>query len=129
MIALEVRWLPLWLGVAAGLSAGCQPTTAPFSDVSEARQLLTKTLNAWVAGESLDEQRTKKPPVYVTEDLWYGGQQLQSFELHGDGEMIGTNARFHVTLHHSRDSQRVTRRDVTYLVTTAPAQTIAREDR
>lgn len=123
------RCLVLWLSFAAGISVGCGPPEVPQSDIHQSRQLLIETLDAWVAGETLDAQRAKDPPVYVAEDLWFGKTSLNRYELNGDGEQAGTNVRFRVTLHCGGGNSRSKPRKVYYLVTTVPAQTIAREDR
>ena len=106
---------------------GCSRPTAAVSDVQQATSLLTSTLDAWKSGATLAEQRDKTPPVYVVEDLWRNGSTLKSFELKGPGQILGTNVRFQVEL--SCDSAGSSKpQKASYLVTTTPALTVAREE-
>ena len=116
-------------GVALSLiAAGCARHHVEISNIEQASQLITSTLNAWQAGNSLDELRDSSPPIYVAEELWQNGIQLVRFDVTQPGELFGTNVRFHVKLTCS-DKERQTVHAVKYLVTTTPAYTIAREDR
>lgn len=109
--------------------AGCGQPTAATSDVEQATALITQTLDDWKAGATLDQQRTKSPPVYVAEELWLNGAKLKDYQLTEPGEVFGTNVRFKVTLQCAEKSGATKDRTLKYLVTTTPARTIAREDR
>lgn len=108
---------------------GCGPRSMPVSDVDKATVLMTKTLDAWKAGETLDEQRKQSPPVYVADELWLNGAQLKEYSLNGPGEVFGTNVRFKVKLKLIDSKGAGKERELKYLVSTTPANTIAREDR
>lgn len=114
------------LGVAL---VGCGPRTVPASDVEQATALITQTLNEWKTGATVDAQRVKSPPIYVAEDLWQNGAELRDYKLTGPGQVFGTNVRFQVTLQCTDSAGTTKDRNVKYLVTTTPQQTIAREDR
>lgn len=120
------RWWPAVLLIVA---AGCGAPGAAPSDPQLAKQLLEKTLDAWKQGATVAEIRGQKPPVYVAEDIWLAGATLQDYQLVGDGELFGTNIRFHVKLKYAANRSAARQLDVKYLVTTTPALTIAREDR
>lgn len=113
-----------------GALAGCgyRPIVA-VSDVAQATDLVQRTFSAWQAGVPVAELRGERPPVYVSEDWWQAGFELDQFQIEGEGELVGTNVRVTVTLegtHPKLGKRKVTQ---AFLVTTTPALTIAREDR
>lgn len=110
-------------------NAGCGRRQTQVSDRGQAKQVLVAVLENWKAGASVDEQRELKPPIYVAEELWQNGSQLEDYQLDGEGELTGTNVRFHVTLVLPDEKRPASNRKVRYLVTTTPAHTVAREDR
>jgi hypothetical protein len=118
----------LALGITILLGCGGRPTVA-VSDPSAARRLLDETLQAWQSGKTVEELRQSNPPVYVAEDLWQQGRRLEDFAIDGAGEVFGTNIRLGVTLRTIDAKGKPANRHLTYLVTTTPANTIAREDR
>ena len=109
-------------------ASGCGEAPIPVSDVEHATRLLNETLSAWKAGESVAAQRAKNPPIYVAEELWLERLPLASYRIHGSGQLVGTNVRFHVTLGLEDRKGKVTERDLYYLLTTSPAYTMARDD-
>lgn len=108
---------------------GCGGSSVPMSDPAAAKQLLESSLEAWKTGKSVADMRQLTPPVYVAEELWSSGFELQDFLIQGEGEMYGPNVRLNVTLTGSNKGRAVGKRQLQYLVTTAPACTIARVDR
>lgn len=126
----KILFRPLCLALALALPiTGCRSDRVPVTEIGDAHRLLEATLQAWGDGESCDHQRTRQPPVYVADDWWTSGYSLRGFEVEDTGEQVGTNVRFRVRLDGlTADGQPVSR-SVSYLVTTVPAQTIAREDR
>lgn len=110
-------------------TVGCEPSPMPVSDVDKATALITKTFEAWKAGESLDAQRERSEPVYVADEQWLNGAQLKEYTLSGPGEVFGTNIRFKVKLKMIDNKGAEKEREAKYLVSTTPANTIAREDR
>ena len=111
------------------LAIGCGPPQASPSDPELAKALLEETLDAWKQGATIAEIREQTPPVYVAEDIWLSGSKLQDYQLVDEGERFGTNIRFHVKLKVAGSRGAAKQRNVSYLVTTTPALTIAREDR
>jgi len=126
-ITVRANWFIVSLGLCWVL--GCGPRNVPVSDGEQATQLLSETLQAWQSGATVEDQRQKTPPVYVAEEMWLGGTKLDRFEITQPAELFGTNVRLGVRLTcvDQRGSKR--EREVTYLVTTTPALTVAREDR
>lgn len=108
---------------------GCGRASVPMSDPDAAKQLLGSSLEAWKTGKSVADMRQLTPPVYVAEELWGGGFELHNFLIQGEGEMYGPNVRLNVMLTGSSKGGAVSKKELQYLVTTAPACTIARVDR
>jgi len=117
----------LALAVAA---PGCgRGVAAPQSDTEAATALLDRSLRQWKEGRTVADLRGESPPIYVSEELWLKGSQLVDFTIDQDGELFGTNVRFHVTVSVADPKGKESKQAVKYLVTTTPAMTIAREDR
>ncbi len=111
------------------LVIGCGRRGVPVSDLEQATQLLSVTLQAWQSGATVEEQRQKTPPVYVAEEMWLSGTKLDRFEITQPAELFGSNVRLGVRLTCVDQGGSKRDREVAYLVTTSPALTIAREDR
>ena len=111
-------------------SSGCgNGGRVPPSDVAAAETLVRESFQAWQAGSPVRELADARPPVYVADDWWHAGFELDDFQIEGNGELVGTNVRVTVTLngtHPKLGKRRITQ---PFLVTTTPALTIAREDR
>ncbi len=107
---------------------GCGPNAAPMSDKDAAKQLLDVTFQAWKSGQSVADMRAQSPPVYVAEELWNNGFKLTDFKVRGEAEMYGSNVRFQVALVGIGKNGEAINKPMEYLVTTVPAQTIARVD-
>lgn len=111
-------------------SAGCgNPDRVPPSDVAAAESLVRDTFKAWQAGSPVRELAGGRPPVYVADDWWHAGFELDDFQIEGNGELVGTNVRVTVTLNGTHPKWGKRRATLPFLVTTTPALTIAREDR
>ncbi|MEZ6134579.1 MAG: hypothetical protein R3C53_06695 [Pirellulaceae bacterium] len=85
-------------------------------------------MDAWKSGATVDDQLSHSPPVYVSDELWQDGFQLINYQLIGDSEPYGPNVRVQVELECKRPSERARKYVVCYLISTAPAITIARQE-
>lgn len=110
------------------LSMGCGPARVPVSDEREAERLLQETFEQWKSGTSLEDMRKRSKPIFVTEDLWRNGSVLSDFRIIAGPEKSGTNIRLQVDLKYRSSQGKEGQRKIWYLVTTAPALTISRED-
>lgn len=116
--------------VFVGLIAanGCGPAKVPVSDSQQARSLAEKLLDQWKSGVKSADLPKQSPPIYVSEDLWAKGAKLTEYRIVGDGELLGPNVRFKISLKYSVKDDKVTERAFNYLVTTTPALTFFREE-
>jgi hypothetical protein len=110
------------------MATGCGPAKVPLSDSQQARMLAEKLLDQWKMGVKMDELAKQTPPVYVSEDLWKKEAKLTEFKFLDDGEMLGPNVRFKISLKCTGKDGKVTQRSFNYLVTTTPALTFFREE-
>ena len=108
---------------------GCGASAPDATDVESATTLMESTLAAWQSGATVAELRERSPAVYVSDESWLQGFQLDEYKIEGAGEPLGTNVRFQVTLKGSNAGGRKVERKVKYLVATTPAQSVARDDR
>ncbi len=109
-------------------ATGCGPSKVPLSDSQQARELAEKLLGQWKSGVTIEELSRQSPPIYASEDLWKMGAKLTDYHFVGDGEMLGPNVRFKISLKCSGKDGKVTERSFNYLVTTTPALTFSREE-
>jgi len=126
------RRILTWAGAVALAFAvpGCgQGVAAPQSDGEAATALIDRSLRQWKEGRTVADLRGETPPIYVSDESWLKGAKLVDFTIDQDGELFGTNVRFHVTLSTADPKGKESKQTVKYLVTTTPAMTIAREDR
>jgi hypothetical protein len=96
-------------------------------DPSMARDTLTRVMESWREGESVDSLREELPPVVVQDFDWTGGMKLLDYELVGEGKPVDANliAQVKLTLEDKQGTQ--SEKTVTYVVGTAPALTVFRD--
>jgi hypothetical protein len=126
--SMKVIQLTFSIAVIA-LIVGCQTYPAPVSDLAAGKQLLQSALSEWKSGTTWEQMKQRTPPVYVAEELWMDDFKLSDFVIDGEGELYGSNVRLRATLTGVDKSGRKAEHRLTYLVTTTPALTIARDDR
>ncbi len=110
------------------LAAGCGPAKVPPSDSQQALALVEKLMGQWKSGAKVEELAEMTPPTYVREDLWKNGVKLTNYKVVGEGEMLGPNVRFKISLKYAGKNGTVAEKSFYYLVTTTPALTFFRED-
>jgi hypothetical protein len=110
-------------------ATGCDRASAvKASDPNAATQVITDTFKQWQAGSTIDDLRNAQPPVYVADDYWFRGYQLNEFSVEKPAETHGTNIRLRMKLRLVDTKGKESTHSINYLITTTPAVTIARED-
>lgn len=122
----RLMFLPLLL--CCLLVVGCGPAKVPPSDSQQALALVEKLMGQWKSGTSVEELAKMTPPTYVSEALWKEGVKLTDYKVVGDGEMLGPNVRFKISLKYAAKNGTVAEKSFNYLVTTTPALTFFREE-
>ncbi len=130
MIRFGMTLLFVACAVTSLTSSGCGPSEvrAPKSDIEQAKVVLQDALEHWKAGKTADELRSATPPVYFADDAFAKKTGLSSYKILSSGEMYVTNVKFSVQLQLEGTGQSPREVSVDYLVTTAPALTITRQE-
>lgn len=117
----------LVLAAIAIASAGCtrKISSAPVS-ADKARQILQTALESWKKGDKVDALQGANPPIYVIDTDWQSGVVLKDFKLVNDGEAKDAQLYCPVKLT-VKEGGRDVEREVIYMISTAPNQTVARK--
>lgn len=115
-------------GLAVLSSSGCSRgfNNAPV-DAAKARETLRTALESWKNGDKVDALQSASPPIYVIDTEWQGGAKLKDYQIVGDGEMKDAQLYCPVRLTVSGPSGQDVKREVTYMISTAPNLTVSRK--
>ncbi|MBA3313267.1 MAG: hypothetical protein M3552_04685 [Planctomycetota bacterium] len=107
---------------------GCQNglVAAPV-DVSVAQQTLTRVLDGWKAGATVESFQTETPPVVVQDRDWQTGLALIDYESRSPGKAFDANLHCDVTLTLRDADGKEVKKDVIYIVGTDPVLTVFRQ--
>ncbi len=115
------------LGLLMLLASGCSTHRAPDVQPELARSTLIDVLETWKNGGTIDELRAREPEIVVQESAWSNGEQLQSYELLGQGREEDANLFCEVKLTLVEAAGASPRqKTVTYVVGTEPVLTVFR---
>ncbi len=123
-VAVVLGTAALALGAAAGCSSG--PVHAPV-DAEKARATLRTALESWKKGDKVDALQAASPPVYVIDAEWQAGAKLVGYEVTGPGEEKDAHLFCPVRLTLREPGGKEVKRDVTYIISTAPNLTVSRK--
>jgi hypothetical protein len=107
-----------------GCSAG--PNNAPVV-ASQARDALRTALESWKKGEKVDELQDATPPIYVIDQEWKDGATLKDYQITGAGDEKDAHLFAPVKLTVRQPGGREVRKDVIYIISTAPNITVSRK--
>ena len=116
------------LGLVGTIGLGCSQgiKNAPV-DAGKGREILRTALDSWKKGEKVDALQSASPPIYVIDPEWQGGAKLQDYRITGDGEAMDAQLFCPVKLTLRDAGGQEVKRDVTYIIGTAPNRTVARK--
>ncbi len=122
-----MRWLALASVIVMPVTSGCSrgPHNAPVA-AEKAREILRTALESWKKGEPSNALEKAQPPIYVNDTEWQSGVVLKDFKFVNDGEAKDAHLYCPVKLTVIQDG-REAQREVTYIISTAPNQTVARK--
>jgi hypothetical protein len=109
-----------------GLGCSAGPNNAPVVG-SEARDALRTALESWKKGDKVDDLQDASPPIYVIDQEWKGGAKLKDYQVTGDGEEKDAHLFAPVKLTVRLSSGREVRKNVIYIISTAPNITVSRK--
>jgi hypothetical protein len=121
-----------FLGLCCGLAAlggsGCSGgiRNAPV-DAGKARETLRTALESWKKGDKADALQSASPPIYVIDAEWQGGAKLKDFQIVGDGEVKDAQLFCPVRLTVAGPGGQDVKREVMYIISTAPNLTVSRK--
>jgi hypothetical protein len=128
---------PVWRCRRAGLASaclflsllgmGCSGNENAPVVASKAREALRTALESWKKGDKVDELQNASPPIYVVDQEWKDGAKLQDYQVTGDGEEKDAHLFAPVKLTVRLPNGREVRRNVTYIISTAPNITVSRK--
>lgn len=122
----------LWLLVtAAAVSpiAGCGDSGSKSLALDEtlAKTSLTKTLDAWKAGQSSDSLKSHDPSITTNDWAWDQGYKLKEFRLLGGDRNDGANLHCQVELSVVDKQNRAQKQSALFVVGTSPVITVFRQ--
>lgn len=109
---------------AQGCSLG--PRNAPVN-AARARDTLRAALESWKKGDKVDALQNASPPIYVIDAEWQAGFRLKDYQIVGEGEAMDAHLLCPVKLVLSSPTGQEVKREVTYIVSTAPNLTVSRK--
>jgi hypothetical protein len=112
------------LPAAGGCSSG--PGHAPV-DAGKARETLRAALESWKRGDRSDALQAGSPPIYVIDAEWQAGAKLVEYQVTGDGEGKDAHLFCPVQLTLREPGGKVVKKEVTYVISTAPNLTVSRK--
>lgn len=110
--------------VAIGCSRGFH--NAPVA-AEKARDILQTALESWKKGDNVKALQSASPPIYVIDTEWESGAVLTDYKLVNNGEAKDAQLYCPVKLTIREPGGKEVQREVTYMISTAPNQTVARK--
>ena len=129
---LADRALARTLALLAALGlAGCgaknyEPPAATSPE--SARAALSAALDAWQAGQTMEQLSARAEPIYVGDEDWRSGASLVEYQIAEPGEQVGLNVVYAVSLDIHQGGKRQ-RKNVHYRVSTSPVASVKRSDK
>jgi hypothetical protein len=118
----------LMIGALAALS-GCSDSGAKSLALDEAlaKASLTKTLDAWKAGQSSESLKSQDPAINTNDWAWDQGYQLKEYRLLGGDRSDGANLHCPVELSVVDKQKRLQKQAALFVVGTSPVITVFRQ--
>lgn len=124
---MAATWKPVAVRLALLACLGCGPT-AQQADPEQAQQTLTRALDAWRRGDSLESLRSSAPAVTVVEPHWQQGVRLVRYEVTSPGLPSGFDQQIVVKLSLQDRKGRPFQEKALYNVSSSPARVVVRSD-
>lgn len=122
-----MRWIGrscvVWMVIA---SVGCGTQNAPV-DAEVGRETLRAALESWKKGEPVHGLQKGASPIYVIDPEWESGAKLLDYELVGTGDAKDAHLFCLVQLKLRLANGKEARREVHFVVSTAPHRTVSRK--
>ncbi len=108
---------------------GCNDSSAKSLTLDEAlaKASLTKTLDAWKAGQKSDVLKTQEPAITTNDWAWDQGYKLKEYRLLGGERSDGANLHCPVELSLVDKQNRAQKQSAMFVVGTSPVITVFRQ--
>jgi hypothetical protein len=113
--------------VLSGTLLGCARNQNAPVDAALARETLRVVLDTWKSGEAVDALQDASPAIYVIDSEWQQGVKLKDYQLKAEGDEKDAHLYCPVKLTLQSANGKELKRDVTYIISTAPNLTVARK--
>lgn len=110
-----------------GTLPGCARNQNAPVDPALARETLRIALDTWKNGEAFDALQDASPAIFVIDSEWQQGLKLKDYHLKAEGDEKDAHLYCPVKLTLQSASGKELKRDVTYIISTAPNLTVARK--
>ena len=122
----RIRFLTaMGLGLVLAALAGCdRGTMPPQANADQARAALTRALDAWQKGESIEDLARGDPAVYFNDPRCKSDVKLLAYKVDDGHEFYGQTARIAVVLTFKFPDGATKERKASYLIDTSPAVVI-----
>jgi hypothetical protein len=108
------------LGAVVAGATGCGQVVPQPSDPVVGRDTLSRVLDAWKRGDSLDAYKVASPAVTVVNRPWKQGVKLIEYEIEGAGEPNGFDVQYTVRLSLQDSAGKQSKEKALYVVSTSP---------
>jgi len=108
-------------------AAGCTGRRNAPVDAAKAREVLRTALDSWKKGDKADALQSASPPIYVIDPEWQGGAVLKDYQIVDDGKEMDAHLFSSVKLTLRGSGGQEVKREVTYVISTAPNLTVSRK--
>lgn len=121
-------WLSTCVVCLPALLAGCGGSLPAASEPGQARELVTRALDAWKRGDKPESLASGSPSIQVRDREWGDGFALESYDLVGDGQKLGLTIQQGVSLQMKTPKGKALKKSINYVVTTGSYPMVARQD-
>ena len=113
--------------IMGALGTGCSPGGSSPVNANKARDTLRTALESWKKGDSAKALESASPPIYIIDQEWLDGAKLTDYQIVDDGEEKDAHLFCKVKLTVRGANGQEVKRDVTYIISTAPNLTVSRK--
>jgi hypothetical protein len=110
--------------LGSGCSSGAR--NAPV-DAAKARETLRTAMDSWKKGDKVDTLQSASPPIYVIDTEWQSGAILKDYQITGDGKEMDAQLFCPVTITVRTPNGQEAKRELIYIISTAPNLTVSRK--
>ena len=113
-------------GAATLLGCSNRINNAPVN-ADKARDVLKIALESWKKGDKSDALQGAAPPIYIIDVEWQGGAKLVDYEIVNNGREMDAHLFCPVKLTVRDSTGQESKKEVTYIISTAPNVTVSRK--